>query len=70
MNILIFCLTILACWGIIRIALKAWNKADINEKMEELTEVEKNYDSIVDFKKTHKGNFVKKQDSINKFTKE
>lgn len=70
MNIVIFCLMILICWGIIRIALRAWNKADITERKKSIVNLEDNYKDIIKFKKEHKGNLVTKQDYINRFTKE
>ena len=69
MNIIIFSLTILGCWVIIRIALKAWNKANMRNRMEKIEEVDKDYNKVLNFKKTHKGKTDKKQvidDFVNK----
>ena len=79
MNIIILCLTILAGYGIILYAYKAYLRADkeentedaqekIHERMEEIKETEENYAEVVQFKKTHKGNIEKKEKTINEFT--
>ncbi len=79
MNVIIFSLTIIAAYGIILYAYKAYQRADkaenteethdkIHERMEEIKETEENYAEVVQFKKSHKGNIEKKQDTIDKFT--
>jgi hypothetical protein len=76
MNIFIFCLTILAMYGILRYAHKAWKRAEyteegqtkIRDRMEEIEDLEQNYENIIDFNKSHKGSIKKKQKTIDKFT--
>ena len=69
MNIGIFCLTIFATYGIINIAYKAWKRADLKEKMKDIEEIETQYDDIKIFKKKHKGDINKKQQTVKNFTK-
>ena len=79
MNLFIFSLTIALGYGIILYAYRAFQRADkaehtedthdkINERMEDIKETEENYNNVVNFKKDHKGNIEKKQDTIDKFT--
>ena len=78
MNIFIFCLTILAIYGILVMLYKALKNPEytdetqkkIRERMEEIKETEDTYNNVVKFKKTHKGNLKKKQQTIETFTKE
>ena len=67
MNIIILCLTILICWGIIRIALKAFDKADMHERMNEVEEVEKDYAEVKGFKAAHPGTTKNKQKVVDDF---
>lgn len=70
MNIVIFCLTILACCGIITKAYKAWKRADLKEKMLELEEISNDYDDIIQYKKNYKGKPKVKRKAIKNFYKE
>lgn len=70
MNIIIFCLTILACYGIITLSAKAWKKADVSDKMEEIEDIEELNKKIKEFKKTHKGDLNKKREVIEDFKQE
>ncbi len=70
MNVLIFSLTILAIYGILSYAYRAWNRADINEKMSEIEELERANEYIKEFKKAHKGNREKQRQVIKDFNKE
>lgn len=70
MNLIIFCLTILAWYGIVLMACKAWNRADIISKMDEIEETEKQDKDIKEFKKAHKGDLKKQRKNIKRFTKE
>ena len=66
MNIFIFCLTILAVYGILRLAYGAWKIADIKDTMEEIEEVEENYKNIGKFNKEHKS-INKKNKTVENF---
>ena len=68
MNIIIFSLTILSMYGILRYAYKAYQRADIKETMENIKETEENYNNVVEFIKTHKGSIKQKNKTIDKFT--
>lgn len=70
MNILIFCLTTLAVYAILSRSYKAWNHADVEDKMTEIIDLEKVSSDIKTFKKSHKGSAEKKRQIINKFKQE
>lgn len=70
MNIIIFSLTILVIYGIMTYAYSAIKNADIKEKMEEIEDIEKQCETIKEFKKTHKGDLKKQKETITTFTKE
>lgn len=66
MNIIIFSLTILGVYGILRLAYRAWKIACITEEMDNIEEVEKNYEKIVKFNKEHKS-INKKKETVENF---
>ena len=68
--IVLYSLTALLCYGIIVKAYKAFKNADIEEKMEEIENIEEQNGKIIEFKKIHKGNINKKRKKIKDFTKE
>ena len=68
MNVVIFSLTILAMYGIIAYAYKAWKRAEVEDKMEEIEEIEHQHAEILAFKKVHKGDVKKKRKTIKDFT--
>lgn len=70
MNILIFCLTLLVCCGILSYAHKKWKEADVKEKMEEIEGIEHLEAQVFQFKKAHKGDLNKKKNNIKNFTEE
>ena len=67
MNVIIFSLTILVIYGIMMYAYKAWNRADIKEKMNEIKETEKIYEDVMEFKKEHGKNIDRKKDTVEQF---
>lgn len=70
MNIFIFCLTLLVCYGIIRIAYKAWQRVDVKERMEEIKETNRTVYEIEKFKAENKGDLESQKQTIEEFTKE
>ena len=74
MNIIIIILTILIGYGIILYAYKAFKKLDkeeeIENKMEEIRELETTNAYIKEFKKAHKGNRKQQRKDIKNFKKE
>lgn len=70
LQIVLYSLTSLLCYGIMVKAYKAYKNADIEEKMEEIKNIEEQEGVIIEFKKIHKGNINKKRQKIDKFIKE
>ena len=70
MNIIIFSLTVLALYGIIRIGYNAFKNADLEEKMEDLDFIDEQHEDILQYKTTYKGNNNKKRKAIKSFYEE
>lgn len=70
MNVIIFSLTILCIYAIMRRGYSAWKNADLREKMQEIEDIEERYDNVKKFKKVHKGDINEKKETVDKFIKE
>jgi hypothetical protein len=70
MNVIIFSLTVLVMYGIISYAYKLWKRADLQEKMGDLEEIDTQNESILQYKKSHKGSYNKKRKTIKNFYEE
>ena len=70
MNIVIFSLTALIVYGILQYGYKLWKKAELEDKMSELEEIDTDNENILEYKKTHKGDINKKRKTIKQFYEE
>lgn len=68
MTLLSLILMIIVVALIAKIAYNRWRKVEIEERKEYLKLVDKEYDSLKEFKKTHGKNLKKKEKELKQFT--